>query len=91
MRRVEVMPYNKQWVSMYEEEASKLRRIFGATGHVDILNVVNAQCPLSLILIESHMTDVRSYKHSRHRYRGPYPYRVQVTFGVQSLRSSCSA
>ena len=29
MRRVVVVPYNKQWVSMYEEEAIKLRRIFG--------------------------------------------------------------
>lgn len=29
MRRVEVTPYNEQWVQMYEEEAEKLRRIFG--------------------------------------------------------------
>ncbi|MCF8564658.1 hypothetical protein LLE49_07850 [Alicyclobacillus tolerans] len=29
MRRVKVTPYNEQWVSMYEVETEKLRRIFG--------------------------------------------------------------
>lgn len=29
MRKVEVTPYNKQWARMYEEEANKLRLIFG--------------------------------------------------------------
>jgi len=29
MRRVEVTPYNEQWVRMYQEEAEKLCRIFG--------------------------------------------------------------
>ncbi|MBS4191956.1 GrpB family protein [Bacillus sp. FJAT-49705] len=29
MRKVEVCPYNEQWVSMFEEEASKLSDIFG--------------------------------------------------------------
>jgi GrpB-like predicted nucleotidyltransferase (UPF0157 family) len=29
MRKVEVLPYDNQWPSKYEEEANKLRRIFG--------------------------------------------------------------
>ncbi len=29
MRKVEVTPYNKNWPLMYEEEAKKLREIFG--------------------------------------------------------------
>lgn len=29
MRKIEVTPYNKQWAWMYEEEANKLRLIFG--------------------------------------------------------------
>jgi GrpB-like predicted nucleotidyltransferase (UPF0157 family) len=29
MRKVEVTPYNQQWASMFEEEANKLRHIFG--------------------------------------------------------------
>lgn len=30
MRKVEVLPYDKQWVSMFEEESRKLYEIFGA-------------------------------------------------------------
>lgn len=30
MRKVEVTPYNRAWSSMYEEEANKLRGIFGS-------------------------------------------------------------
>lgn len=30
MRRVEVKPYNEQWLSMFEEEANKLLEIFGS-------------------------------------------------------------
>lgn len=30
MRKVEVTPYNPQWVAMFEEEASILRTIFGS-------------------------------------------------------------
>ena len=29
MRKVEVKPYNKQWISIFEEEANKLHEIFG--------------------------------------------------------------
>lgn len=29
MRKIEVKPYNKAWLSMFEEEATKLRTIFG--------------------------------------------------------------
>lgn len=30
MRKVEVKPYNEQWLSMFEEEANKLHKIFGS-------------------------------------------------------------
>lgn len=30
MRKVEIIPYNKDWLLMYEEEAEKLRKIFGS-------------------------------------------------------------
>lgn len=30
MRKVEITPYNKDWPLMYEEEAKKLRKIFGS-------------------------------------------------------------
>lgn len=29
MRKVEVQPYNKQWISIFEEEANRLHKIFG--------------------------------------------------------------
>lgn len=30
MRKVEVTPYNKDWPLLYEEEATKLRKVFGS-------------------------------------------------------------
>ena len=35
MRKVEVTPYNKQWISLFEKEANKLHELFGS----EIINI----------------------------------------------------
>ncbi|MCA1291462.1 GrpB family protein [Paenibacillus sp. alder61] len=60
MRKVEVTPYNKQWVWMYEEEANKLRLIFGeqlaAIHHIGSTSVPGLEAkPMSYINGKNHV------------------------------------
>ncbi|MFM9281254.1 GrpB family protein [Paenibacillus jiagnxiensis] len=69
MRKVEVTPYNKQWAWMYEEEANKLRLIFGeqlaAIHHIGSTSVpgLEAKPVIDIMPVVNDIKLVDEYNH----------------------------